>query len=212
MVDIDGIEFVKILLVDDDTEYTKITKMYLESDGFNIDMCNNPVEALELLKNQKYDIILLDYFMPEMNGEEFLKELRKFNTKALVILQTGYSEQQPPINALTSLSIQGYFDKASGVQNLVLILISTIKTVNLLLYRANPDTNNIEYSFMSVGNSTSGVDKEVDLNFDDENIKGHELESDNNGNLENDRFYKISCTNVSDKEKYKNLKEEKQVK
>ena len=70
----------------------------------------------------------------------------------------------------------------------------------MLLYRANPDTNNIEYSFMSLGRGASGdKDKEVDLNFEDNDVKCYELESDDNGNIENNRFYKISCTNVSDK-------------
>ena len=209
MLDVDGIEFVKILLIDDDVQYANITQKFLESEGFNVIARNNPVEALEMCKNSKYDIILLDYYMPEMNGNEFLTQLREFDSRALVILQTGYSEQQPPLDTLTNLSIQGYFDKTSGVQNLVLTLISTIKTVNLLLYRANPDTNNIEYSFMSLGNNSKESNKEVDLNFGDDEIKGYELESDDNGNLEKSRFYKISCTNVSDKEKYKALKESK---
>ena len=108
MLDIDGIEFVKILLIDDDVQYTNITKRFLESDGFNITAHNNPVEALEMCKKERFDIILLDYYMPEMNGNEFLVKLREFDTRVLVILQTGYSDQQPPLETLSHLSIQGY--------------------------------------------------------------------------------------------------------
>ena len=62
-MDIDAIEFTKILLVDDDVEYSKITGLYLESNGFNITISNDPYKALEMCKQEKYSIILLDYYM-----------------------------------------------------------------------------------------------------------------------------------------------------
>ena len=132
MNSVEGVETTKVLLVDDDENYVKVTKMYLEESGLNISACTNPVEALKICKEQNIDIVLLDYFMPELTGEEFVKELRTFNNKALVILQTGFSEKKPPIETLTSLDIQGYHDKTKGVDELLLLTLSAIKTMRLI--------------------------------------------------------------------------------
>ena len=211
-MDIDAIEFTKILLVDDDVEYSKITGLYLESNGFNITISNDPYKALEMCKQEKYSIILLDYYMGVMNGDEFLNELRKFDTRAVVILQTGYAEKKPPIETLTSLNIQGYYDKSESIEKLLLSIISIMKTMNLLLYRANPDTNKIEYSFMNLKEDNGSNESNVDLDFEDNNLKGYELENDDNNDIERSRFYKIVATNVSDAEEYDKIKKEKKNK
>lgn len=122
----------KILLVDDDTSYLSMTKMFLEDSGMSVHTIDNPIMALEYVKEINVDIILLDYFMPQATGEEFLKELRKFNTESLVILQTGFAEKKPPIEMLQDLDIQGYHDKTKGIEELLLLTLSAIKTVNLI--------------------------------------------------------------------------------
>lgn len=132
MVDIDGLKQTKVLLVDDDIEYVKVTTMFLKDSGLNIDSCTNPIEALKVCKRDNIDIVLLDFFMPELTGEEFVKQLREFNNKALVILQTGFSEKKPPIDTLTALDIQGYHDKTKGVEELLLLTLSAIKTMRLI--------------------------------------------------------------------------------
>lgn len=123
---------INIFLVDDDENYLEMTKMYLEDNGMKITTFSDPVEALNIAKKKKVDIILLDYFMPEMTGEEFVKELRKENNKTLIILQTGFAEKKPPIEMLTSLDIQGYYDKTKEVDELLLLTLSAIKTIKLM--------------------------------------------------------------------------------
>ena len=133
MLKLEGIESMKILLVDDDEEYSKITKMYLESNGFNVTICTDPTKALEMCKQEKYNIILLDYYMGAMDAEDFLDGLRKFDKKAVVILQTGYSDKKIPLDTLVSMDIQGYYDKTKNIEELLLTLISTIKTMRMFL-------------------------------------------------------------------------------
>lgn len=123
---------INIVLVDDDENYLEMTKMYLEDNGMKITTFSNPVEALEVCKKKKIDIVLLDYFMPEMTGEEFVKELRKVNNKTLIILQTGFAEKKPPIEMLTNLDIQGYYDKTKEIDELLLLTLSAIKTIKLM--------------------------------------------------------------------------------
>lgn len=123
---------VNILLVDDDENYLEMTKMYLEDNGMKITTYSNPTEALEVCKKKKIDIVLLDYFMPQMTGEEFVKELRSVNNTTLVILQTGFAEKKPPIEMLTNLDIQGYYDKTKEIDELLLLTLSAIKTIKLM--------------------------------------------------------------------------------
>lgn len=123
---------VNILLVDDDENYLEMTKMYLEDNGMKITTYSNPIEALEVCKKNKIDIVLLDYFMPQMTGEEFVKDLRTVNNKTLVILQTGFAEKKPPIEMLTNLDIQGYYDKTKEIDELLLLTLSAIKTIKLM--------------------------------------------------------------------------------
>ena len=122
---------INILLVDDDENYLQMSKMYLEDSGMKITTYSSASEALEVVKNKKVDIVLLDYFMPEMTGEEFIKKMREFNKRTLVILQTGFAEKKPPIEMLTTLDIQGYYDKTKDIDELLLLTLSSIKTIKL---------------------------------------------------------------------------------
>lgn len=122
----------KVLLVDDDFAYTMGQEIFLADKGINIKSINNPVEALEYLKQNKFDVILLDFFMPQMTGEDFLRELREFDEETIVILQTGYSGEKPQDEMLYQLNIQGYYNKAKPQEDLMLMVLSAIKSAKLL--------------------------------------------------------------------------------
>jgi CheY-like chemotaxis protein len=156
---IEGVNQIKILLVDDDENYVKITTMYLKENGLNILSSTNPVEALKMCKEGNIDIVLLDYFMPELTGEEFVKRLREFNNSALVILQTGFSEKKPPLETLTSLDIQGYHDKTKGVDELLLLTLSAIKTMKLIKLNKVQELklNSLNYKKQLIGEITIGL-------------------------------------------------------
>lgn len=138
----------RVLVVDDIEEVLSATKSTLKFEGMNVITYSNPKEALEFLKNNKIDVLLLDFFMPEMNGDKFIEELRKFNNETVIILRTGYSDKVPPIEMLDSLNIQGYIDKLKGDDELVLMTKSAIKTSYLykkLLEQKN-EINKLRYS------------------------------------------------------------------
>lgn len=118
----------RVLVVDDIEEVLSATKSTLKFEGMNVITYSNPKEALEFLKNNKIDVLLLDFFMPEMNGDKFIEELRRFNNETVIILRTGYSDKVPPMEMLDSLNIQGYIDKLKGDDELVLMTKSAIKT------------------------------------------------------------------------------------
>lgn len=134
-----------VLLIDDNLEYLEATKKLIQREGHNIVATESALKALEIVKEQFFDVILVDFFMPEMSGENFIIELRKFNTLVQVILQTGYSSENPPREMLKRLDIQGYFDKSEGPDKLLLWLdvgISAAKTTQFL-YKSRESLNYI---------------------------------------------------------------------
>ena len=122
----------KVLLVDDDENYGFALKTLLGSKGLEINSFTNPEEALGYLKSNDTDIILLDYYMPEMTGEEFLKRFREFNKETIVFLQTAFSEEKPELEMLETLNIQGYIDKNKDPNEIFLEISSGIKMSELM--------------------------------------------------------------------------------
>lgn len=122
----------KVLLIDDDENYGFALKTLLGSKGLDINCFTNPEEALEFLKTKSVDIILLDYYMPQMTGEEFLRKFREFNEETIVFLQTAFSEEKPELEMLKTLNIQGYIDKNKDPDEIFLEISSGIKMSELM--------------------------------------------------------------------------------
>lgn len=109
-----------VLVVDDNIEYLAATERLLLRNGHTVIAADNPERALGILQRERVDLVLVDFFMPEMTGQEFVERLRLFNPLVQVILQTGYASEQPPRELLRRLDIQGYYDKADGPDKLLL--------------------------------------------------------------------------------------------
>ncbi len=154
------IKNINILLVDDDEDYLMMTEAFLKQIGYQVEVANNGKLALEKLNQKDYEILLLDYFMPEMNGEEVIKEIRKTNQEIIIILQTGFSGQKPPIETMQTLNIQNYHDKTEGIDRLNLELISAVKIFN--------QQNQIElarYKTNAIGSLMVGIAQEIKSNL-----------------------------------------------
>ncbi len=80
----------KILLVDDNLDFIESFKEILEEENYSVSITETPFKALELLKNEDFDLVISDMKMPKMDGYQFLKEVRKFNKTTSFIVLTGY--------------------------------------------------------------------------------------------------------------------------
>ncbi|WP_010530850.1 response regulator transcription factor [Lentibacillus jeotgali] len=76
----------KILVVDDEDRIRRLVKMYLEKEDFIVEEAEDGKKALEMALDIDYDVILLDIMMPEMDGIEMTKELRKEKDTPLIML------------------------------------------------------------------------------------------------------------------------------
>jgi CheY-like chemotaxis protein len=91
----------KILVVDDDVLVLKTVKKLLEREEYAVDTAKSAKEAIEKLGGQEFNLIVCDVRMPDMDGIEFLEQIKKENkAKAPVIYITGYASEEAPIKAL----------------------------------------------------------------------------------------------------------------
>ena len=79
-----------ILIVDDEMDITLAFKKVLESNGFFVDIYNDPIAALLNFKSDFYDLLLVDVRMPKMNGFELYQEIEKVDKKTKVCFITAF--------------------------------------------------------------------------------------------------------------------------
>ena len=90
----------KIAIIDDEQDILDTLERFLQrSEKFDIETFSNPKSALDSVKQGKFDLILLDIMMPQMNGLDFLEEIKKVNPTQKVIMMTAYSTVDKVIQA-----------------------------------------------------------------------------------------------------------------
>ena len=90
----------KIAIIDDEQDILDtLERFLLRSEKFDIETFSNPKNALESVKQGKFDLVLLDIMMPQMNGLDFLEEVKNTNPNQKVIMMTAYSTVDKVIQA-----------------------------------------------------------------------------------------------------------------
>ena len=93
-----GNRHLRILVVDDEKLVCDAVKLMLDFDGHEVQAAASGREALSLLQESHYDLVVTDYHMPEMKGDELAAEIHSKNAGPPVVMITAYPErlQQPP--------------------------------------------------------------------------------------------------------------------
>lgn len=82
----------KIVIVDDETEILNMLSRFLSKSGkYSVSTYSNPLVAIDSLKNNPCDLVLLDIMMPQLNGLEALEKIMEINNNQKVIMMTAYS-------------------------------------------------------------------------------------------------------------------------
>ncbi len=95
-----------ILLVEDDTVSATLLKTIITNAGYEVTLAKNGREALALFHNGEYPVVVTDLNMPEMSGEELIKEILKNSQKPMIIVESGVQD----ISAAIDIMKTGVFD------------------------------------------------------------------------------------------------------
>lgn len=123
----------KIVVVDDEKIVTSAFKTLLKVEGFSdAHFFNSPKEALEFLKENQPDLVISDFLMPEMNGLEFLSEVKKMYPEVSKILLTGYADKENAIRAINEIGLYRYIEKPWSNDDLIINIKNGIERSYLL--------------------------------------------------------------------------------
>jgi DNA-binding response OmpR family regulator len=101
----------RILIVDDEKPLANALELKLTHEGMSAKAVFNGVEAIELLKSEKFDLILLDLVMPQEDGFKVLADINEMNLKTKVIVSSNLSQDEDIARA-KSLGAVDYFIKS----------------------------------------------------------------------------------------------------
>ncbi|WP_432736137.1 response regulator [Maridesulfovibrio sp. FT414] len=99
-------ENIHVLLVDDENDFLTAYKRRLIRRNVEVSLASSGMEALEMVRNEDFDVIVLDIMMPEMSGIETLKRLRAVKPDIPVLILTGHANME----ALAQVAGGGAFD------------------------------------------------------------------------------------------------------
>lgn len=123
----------KIIVVDDEKMVTSAFKTLFKVEGFNDGhFFNSPKEALDYIKDNQPDLVISDFIMPEMNGLEFLTEVKKLYPEVSKILLTGYADKENAIRAINEVGLYRYIEKPWDNNDLIINIKNGIERSYLL--------------------------------------------------------------------------------
>ncbi len=85
---------MRILLIDDDEWIRDSLSLFFEGEGCNLKALESAGEGLKMLKNENYDIIIVDYRLPDMDGLKFFKRIQESHPNAFKLLITAYGSKE----------------------------------------------------------------------------------------------------------------------
>jgi DNA-binding response OmpR family regulator len=112
----------KVLVVDDDVSILNVFKRILSSKGYAVDTAATAGEALKKAESNRYDVMLLDICLPDMEGTDLLQKLPQNSSEMVKIIVTGHSDEEHGIKA-SDLGADDYLVKPVKPEE----LLSTIK-------------------------------------------------------------------------------------
>lgn len=112
-----------ILCIDDQAEGLAVRKLFLEAFGFGVIVATSGREGLEILQRNSVDALLLDYRMPEMDGEAIASEVRRRKPELPIVMLSGYVQEVPErVHRL----INAFVNKGSPPGELLQVLVEVL--------------------------------------------------------------------------------------
>jgi DNA-binding NtrC family response regulator len=119
---------VKVLIVDDEMDFLEIMDAKITAWGYEVLKVSNGKQALEIIHNDKPDIAIIDYLMPEMDGVSLLKKIRQVDTKIPVIMFTAHPDVKV-MKGTEGLNVRAFIPKLSTYSSALSNLQSAINMI-----------------------------------------------------------------------------------
>ncbi len=113
--------FPSILIVDDEQSILKSLSGILSDEGFETETATNGYEALKILEAESSDLVLLDIWMPGMDGIDTLKEIKKLHPTLPVIMITGHGTIETAVNA-TKIGAYDFIEKPISIDKVIVAI------------------------------------------------------------------------------------------
>ena len=107
----------KIMVVDDDANICELLRLYLEKEGFDPVIAPNGVKALELFDSEKPDLILLDVMMPQLDGWQVCREIRKKSQCPIIMLTGAFQSTPSPPQLAVMVLKERSFPAVTSIQS-----------------------------------------------------------------------------------------------
>ena len=143
---------MKVLIVDDEELIRKVIKEYLKLEKFDFEEASDGKEAVEKIRNDKFDIVVMDIMMPVMDGYEAVKEIRNINKYIPVIMLSARDEEYDKLMGF-DLGVDDYVTKPFSPKE----LIARIKAVT-----KRNEKNNSKYIFAGLIIDTNAFEVYID--------------------------------------------------
>ena len=115
----------KILVVDDEDYHRNLVKAFVEKLGYAVTDCASPIEALALLENTSFPLIITDLIMYDMDGMEFCEKVRETNRESKILALSGFIDLYEP-DKLDRAGFDGLLDKPIEMQKLKSAIVQAL--------------------------------------------------------------------------------------
>ncbi len=123
--------FKRVLVVDDDKVLQNSVRLALEYHNFYVDVADNGKEALALVYQENYDLVVMDVNMPELDGISTLIEIKNYDPSIIVLMLTAYSNVTDAVLAVKE-GAYNYLEKPISSSNLVALIKRALKAKSLV--------------------------------------------------------------------------------
>jgi DNA-binding response OmpR family regulator len=133
----------RVLLVDDEKEFTDVLAQRMETRGVSVDVAANGAEALEMVKSTKYDAVIVDLMMPGIDGVETCRRMLDDNPDLQIIMLSGQASFEKGIEAMKSGAID-FLEKPADIQQIMeRIRVAQDKHMTLVEKKSQEQIDNI---------------------------------------------------------------------
>lgn len=123
---------VRILVIDDDPSICEYLQALLTKDGMQATTCQDPETGLDLLRKERFHLLILDLMMPKLDGISVLEEIRRIDRELAVVIYTGYPSIDTAVKSLKH-EVADYLQKPLSVAEFRETIRRVLRKKGLLL-------------------------------------------------------------------------------